>query len=108
MQAARSEYARDAFRSIRVAPYRADLEDEPWRPPRRRGRSSYALRAVHVRLLALDRLSRDVLGFVRLAEAVTPVCARAASPETKKRQEQITRALEAQTEIQPPSLEDSR
>lgn len=50
-----------------------------------------------------ERLQRDVVGFVRLAEAVIPVCTQAASSETRKRQEQIAEALEVETEIQPPS-----
>ncbi len=50
-----------------------------------------------------ERLRRDVVGFVRLAEAVAPVCAGKATPETRKRQEEIARALEVESELQPPS-----
>ena len=48
------------------------------------------------------RLEREVVGFVRLAEAVTPVCARTAAPAAQKRQEQIVKALESESELQPP------
>ena len=50
-----------------------------------------------------ERLQREVVGFVRLAEAVTPVCGKVATPETRRRQEEIVRALETESEIQPPS-----
>ena len=50
-----------------------------------------------------ERLEREVVGFVRLAEAVTPVCATAAAPEARRRQEQIVRALEDESNLQPPS-----
>jgi NAD(P)H-dependent FMN reductase len=50
-----------------------------------------------------ERLRRDVVGFVRLAEAVIPACGAAVTPATRKRQEEIARALEAETELQPPS-----
>ena len=49
------------------------------------------------------RLQREVVGFVRLAEAVTPVCGKIATPATQKRQEEIVKALETESEIQPPS-----
>jgi chromate reductase, NAD(P)H dehydrogenase (quinone) len=50
-----------------------------------------------------ERLQREVTGFVRLAEAVAPVCSKAATPSEKKRQEVIVAALEDETELQPPS-----
>jgi chromate reductase len=49
-----------------------------------------------------ERLRRDVVGFVRLAEAVTPVCGEAVTPAARKRQEEIAQALEAESELQPP------
>jgi len=49
------------------------------------------------------RLGRDVIGFVRLAEAVTPVCGKTVPPAEKQRQEEIARALETESELQPPS-----
>ena len=42
------------------------------------------------------KLSRDVVGFLRLAEAVEPICANPANRE-------IARALEDESEIQPPA-----
>ncbi|HUL59749.1 MAG TPA: NAD(P)H-dependent oxidoreductase [Anaeromyxobacteraceae bacterium] len=48
------------------------------------------------------RLQREVLGFVRLAEAVVPVCGAADTPAAQKRQEEIAKALETESEIQPP------
>jgi NAD(P)H-dependent FMN reductase len=50
-----------------------------------------------------QRLQREVVGFVRLAEAVTPVCARSAPPAAQKRQEEIVKALESESELQPPT-----
>jgi chromate reductase, NAD(P)H dehydrogenase (quinone) len=50
-----------------------------------------------------ERLQRGVVGFVRLAEAVTPVCARTATPAAQKRQEEIVKALESESELQPPN-----
>jgi chromate reductase len=44
-----------------------------------------------------DRLRRETIGFLRLAEAVGPICARRADD----RNQQIQRALEDQSEIQP-------
>jgi chromate reductase len=49
-----------------------------------------------------QRLVREVTGFVRLAEAVTPVCGKKVPAEALKRQEEITKALEAESELQPP------
>jgi hypothetical protein len=49
-----------------------------------------------------ERLRRDVVGFVRLAEAVTPVCGEAVTPAARRRQEEIAQALEAESELQPP------
>lgn len=50
-----------------------------------------------------ERLRRDVVGFVRLAEAVTPVCGKTVTAAARKRQEEIAKALEAESELQPPS-----
>jgi chromate reductase, NAD(P)H dehydrogenase (quinone) len=50
-----------------------------------------------------ERLQREVVGFVRLAEAVTPVCSRTATPTAQKRQEEIVKALESESELQPPT-----
>src|SRR5512144_67905 len=50
-----------------------------------------------------ERLQREVVGFVRLAEAVIPVCTRTAAPPARKRQEGIVKALEGETELQPPA-----
>lgn len=50
-----------------------------------------------------ERLQRDVTGFVRLAEAVVPVCARTATPADAKRQAEIVKALETESDVQPPS-----
>jgi chromate reductase len=50
-----------------------------------------------------ERLQREVVGFVRLAEAVTPVCALAAAPAARQRQTEIVKALESESELQPPS-----
>lgn len=47
-----------------------------------------------------ERLNREVLGFVRLAEAVAPICARPASSEARARQKEIVVALENETELQ--------
>jgi chromate reductase, NAD(P)H dehydrogenase (quinone) len=50
-----------------------------------------------------ERLQREVVGFVRLAEAVTPVCAAGKPPREAKRQQEIVKALESETELQPPA-----
>jgi chromate reductase len=49
-----------------------------------------------------ERLQREVVGFVRLAEAVVPVCAKAAAPPALQRQAEIVKALESESELQPP------
>lgn len=48
-----------------------------------------------------ERLCREIVGFVRLAEAVTPICTKAASREGLVRQKQINAALEDESELQP-------
>ncbi len=49
-----------------------------------------------------ERLRRDVVGFVRLAEAVTPVCTKAgAAGPAQRRQQEIAKALEVESELQP-------
>lgn len=50
-----------------------------------------------------ERLRREVVGFVRLAEAVAPACAATAALGARKRQEEIAKALESETELQPPA-----
>jgi len=50
-----------------------------------------------------DRLRQQVLGFYRLAEAVAPLCCGEAQGEAGKRQQEIVRALEDESRIQPPS-----
>ncbi len=48
-----------------------------------------------------ERLQREVVGFVRLAEAVIPVCGNTVSAAAKRRQDEITQALESESELQP-------
>ncbi len=48
-----------------------------------------------------ERLQREVVGFVRLAEAVIPVCGKTVSAAAKRRQDEITQALESESELQP-------
>lgn len=48
---------------------------------------------------ARERLHKQVTGFYRLAEAVAPLCC----GEETQRKEEITRALEDESRIQPPS-----
>lgn len=50
-----------------------------------------------------ERLRREIVGFVRLAEAMAQVCAKAATPATLKRQEEIAKALEEESELQSSS-----
>ncbi len=52
-----------------------------------------------------ERLEKEIVGFVRLAEAVAPVCTGrgGAIVHDPQRQKKIAVALEAETEIQPPS-----
>ena len=49
-----------------------------------------------------ERLEREVIGFVRLAESVMPVCGKVASAGQQQRQAEIARALEEQSVLQPP------
>jgi chromate reductase, NAD(P)H dehydrogenase (quinone) len=49
-----------------------------------------------------ERLQREVVGFVRLASAIVPICGKAYSPRGQKRQQEISTALEEESEIQPP------
>ncbi len=46
------------------------------------------------------RLRTEILGFVRLAEALVPVCDKPQSPPERKRAEQIKPALENESELQ--------
>jgi NAD(P)H-dependent FMN reductase len=50
-----------------------------------------------------ERLQREVLGFVRLAEAVAPVCGKTLDVAAHKRQQEIAAALETESELQPPT-----
>jgi chromate reductase, NAD(P)H dehydrogenase (quinone) len=50
-----------------------------------------------------ERLQREVTGFVRLAEALVPVCSKAAPAPARKRQDEIAKALEDESSLQPPS-----
>ena len=48
-----------------------------------------------------ERLHREVLGFVRLAEAVVPIIGKPKSPQALKRRDEIATALEDETRLQP-------
>jgi len=48
-----------------------------------------------------ERLRREVVGFVRLAEAVEPLCCGSAEGRERLRQQAITAALEDESELQP-------
>ncbi|HSV79710.1 MAG TPA: NAD(P)H-dependent oxidoreductase [Ramlibacter sp.] len=48
-----------------------------------------------------ERLQRELIGFLRLADAVAPVVGRPASPAAARRQQQIAVALESETLTQP-------
>jgi chromate reductase len=50
--------------------------------------------------LQAERFNREILGFVRLAEAVAPICGRPVSAEGRQRQKEIDVALEQETELQ--------
>lgn len=53
-----------------------------------------------------ERLRHDVVGFVRLAEAIASVCGECGEDVTaaaRTRQQEIARALETESELQPPS-----
>jgi chromate reductase len=50
-----------------------------------------------------ERLTREVIGFLRLAEAIVPICGKPSSVKARKRQEEIANALEDETELQPKS-----
>lgn len=52
-----------------------------------------------------ERLRREVVGFVRLAEAIVPICGQPTSLEAQKRQKEIASALEDETELQPKAVE---
>jgi chromate reductase, NAD(P)H dehydrogenase (quinone) len=47
-----------------------------------------------------ERLQRELVGFLRLAEAVVPACGEQADGAATKRQEEIAAALESQTRLQ--------
>jgi chromate reductase, NAD(P)H dehydrogenase (quinone) len=48
-----------------------------------------------------DRLKKEITGFLRLAEAVAPVCSKSATAPDKARTKQIAEALENQSQLQP-------
>jgi chromate reductase, NAD(P)H dehydrogenase (quinone) len=48
-----------------------------------------------------ERLRREVVGFVRLASAIVPICGKPSSPRGQRRQQEISTALEEESEIQP-------
>lgn len=48
------------------------------------------------------RLEREVAGFVRLAEALVPICKEPTSDEQRRQQKVIEAGLEDETELQPP------
>jgi chromate reductase, NAD(P)H dehydrogenase (quinone) len=50
-----------------------------------------------------ERLRKDVVGFVRLAEAISSVCSPTPPPEERQPQADIAAALEEESELQPPS-----
>ena len=52
----------------------------------------------------LEKLTREVVGFVRLAEAVAPICAKAPGRSAKLRQKEIAAALEDESELQPKAV----
>ncbi len=51
----------------------------------------------------MERLVREIRGFLRLAEAVEPLCAGAAPAAERERQRAIVDALEDESELQPPA-----
>ncbi|MGZ3441282.1 MAG: NADPH-dependent FMN reductase [Polyangia bacterium] len=55
-----------------------------------------------------ERLTKQLIGFFRLAEAVAPLCCGEASGADQKRQQEIAKALEDESRIQPPSPSVSR
>jgi len=50
-----------------------------------------------------ERLRDETIGFLRLAEAIAPVCSGKTEGEAARRQQEITRALEDESLIQPQS-----
>lgn len=48
-----------------------------------------------------ERLRKEMVGFVRLAEAVAPICGNSAAAPPTRRQEEIAAALEEESELQP-------
>ena len=55
-----------------------------------------------------ERLRKQLIGFLRLAEAVAPLCCGEAGGSDRQRQQEIAKALEDESRIQPPSLPVSR
>ena len=49
----------------------------------------------------MERLTRELVGFIRLAEALVPVCGQPTSAADTQKQKQIAAALESETELQP-------
>ncbi len=54
-----------------------------------------------------ERLRREVIGFVRLAEAIVPICGQPTSVEAEKRQKEIASALEDETALQPETAKQA-
>lgn len=50
-----------------------------------------------------DRLRKDVVGFVRLVDALMPVCGNPESEEIARRRREVAAALEEESELQPPA-----
>lgn len=55
-----------------------------------------------------ERLEQQVVGFVRLADAVAPICDTARTGAAKKRMKEITAALEAESKLQPNPAEPAK
>jgi chromate reductase, NAD(P)H dehydrogenase (quinone) len=55
-----------------------------------------------------ERLHKQVIGFLRLAEAVAPLCCGEPGGPDAQRKQEIAKALEDESRIQPPSREVSR
>lgn len=55
-----------------------------------------------------ERLEREVVGFVRFAEGLSPICNRPPSAEAERKKRQIEAALEDESQIQPSPLPEAR
>src|SRR6185312_16664389 len=72
-----------------------------FRPPRRRVPSRPDGRLRDAALA--QRLREETIGFLPLAEALAPVCSGKTEGEAARRQQEIARALEDESSIQPQS-----